>query len=57
MPGVHVVAAPIFVSGRLEATLALAAPAVRVGEGAEPRIARRLVAAAERISARLEGRS
>lgn len=57
MPGLHVVAAPILVRGRLEATLALAAPAFRVAEGSESRIARRLVEAAARVAERLEGRS
>lgn len=57
MPGLHVVAAPILVKGRLEGTLAMAAPSFRVDEAAEVRIARRLVAAAGLVSARLEGRS
>jgi DNA-binding IclR family transcriptional regulator len=55
--GLHVVAAPVLVKERLEATLAVAAPAVHVAPAGAARLARRVVAAAERVSARLEGRS
>jgi len=57
IPGLHVVAAPVFVKERLEATLAVASPAVRVEATDAPRLARRIVAAATRVSARMEGRS
>lgn len=56
IPGLHVVAAPVLAGERLEATLAVAAPAAQVGPADASRMAERLVAAAERVSARLEGR-
>jgi len=57
IPGLHVVAAPVRVKEHLEATLAVAAPAANVSPADVTRLARRVVAAAERVSARLEGRS
>jgi IclR family acetate operon transcriptional repressor len=57
IPGLHVVAAPVLVKERLEATLAVAAPVVHVAPAGAARLARRVVAAAQRVSARLEGRS
>jgi DNA-binding IclR family transcriptional regulator len=57
IPGLHVVAAPVLVKSRLEATLAVAAPAIHVTPADASRLARRMLAAAERVSARLEGRS
>jgi DNA-binding IclR family transcriptional regulator len=55
--GLGVVAAPIFARGRLAAALVVAAPAVRVAELGAGVLARRAVAAAARVGARLEGRS
>lgn len=57
IPGLHVVAAPILVRGRLEATLALAAPVGHFDASAEERVGKRLVAAARSVAERLEGRS
>lgn len=57
IPGLHVVAAPVLSHGRLEATLAVAAPAAQVGAAEARRLAKRVVAAARRVSDRLEGRS
>ncbi|MEB2345537.1 MAG: IclR family transcriptional regulator [Deltaproteobacteria bacterium] len=57
IPGLAVVAAPVLAAGRLVAVVALAAPAVRLPAGQTGRFARRVVAAAERIGATLEGRS
>lgn len=57
IPGLAVVAAPVLVRGRLEAAVAMAAPAPRVevlGHGA---VAQRAMAAAGRVGARLEGRA
>jgi IclR family acetate operon transcriptional repressor len=58
IPGLAVVAAPIRVGpgGRLVAVVALAAPSVRLPASHTERVARRVVAAAERIRATLEGR-
>lgn len=56
VPGLHVVAAPVFAGERLEATLALAASAAQVTPEMATHLAGRLVAAALRVSARLEGR-
>jgi DNA-binding IclR family transcriptional regulator len=55
MPGLVVVAAPIVAAGRMQATLALAALSVRLPAAKTERVAKRLVAAAGRIGARLEG--
>lgn len=52
-PGLVVVAAPVRVAGRLVATIAVAAPAARLAEHDEPRVAARLVAAAATIAKRL----
>lgn len=57
LPGLAVVAAPIRPGGRLAAVVALAAPAVRLPAGQTERAARRVVAAAERVRATLEGRT
>ena len=57
VPGLHVVAAPIFVGERLEATLAVGAPAVHVTPEKAAYLAERVVAAARRVSERLEGRA
>ncbi len=54
-PGLAVVAAPVRIGDRLEAALALAAPAVRLPAKRTAAVARRLVAAAEEIAARLRG--
>jgi DNA-binding IclR family transcriptional regulator len=54
-PGLAVVAAPVLVGERLEATLALAAPAVRLPSERAPSMARRLRAAAGEIAARMGG--
>jgi len=57
IPGLHVVAAPVLLHGRLEATVAMAAAEVRVGRAVAARLAAECVVAAERVSARLEGRA
>jgi len=66
IPGLAVVAAPVRVQAgaagagagsRLVAVVALAAPAVRLPAAHAERVAKRLVAAAERIRATLEGRA
>lgn len=58
IPGLAVVAAPIRIGAgaRLVAVVSLAAPAVRLPAAHTERFARRVVAAAERIRATLEGR-
>lgn len=55
VPGLAVVAAPVRAAGRLQAVVALAAPAVRLPSAEVPRLAARLVAAAGRIGATIEG--
>jgi DNA-binding IclR family transcriptional regulator len=57
IPGLAVVAAPVLAAGRLVAVVALAAPAVRLPASHTERFARRVVAAARRIGATLEGRT
>jgi DNA-binding IclR family transcriptional regulator len=57
IPGLAVVAAPVWAGGRLLAAVALAAPAVRLLATHEERVARRLQKAAEQIRAALEGRA
>jgi DNA-binding IclR family transcriptional regulator len=54
-PGLTVVAAPVRIGERLEAALALAAPAVRLPAERTAAVARRLLAAAAEIDARLRG--
>lgn len=54
-PGLVVVAAPVLVAGRLVATIAVGAPSVRLPRERTAAVATRLVAAARRIAARLEG--
>jgi DNA-binding IclR family transcriptional regulator len=55
MPGLVVLAAPVVAAGRMQATLALAALSVRLPAAKTERVARKLVAAAAKIGARLEG--
>ena len=50
-------AAPVLVGGRLLAAVALAGAAARVAELGSEQLARRVVDAAERIAARLGGKS
>ena len=57
MAGVAVVAAPVLAGGRMHATVALAAPSVRLPAAKIAPVARRLVAAAARVGAALEGRN
>lgn len=57
MPGLVVVAAPVLAAGRMQGTLALAALSVRLPAARTERVAKKLVVAAERIGARLEGRT
>ncbi|HSJ97988.1 MAG TPA: IclR family transcriptional regulator [Myxococcota bacterium] len=63
VPGLAVVAAPVLLGAgaipgrRLVAVVALAAPAVRLPAAHTERVAQRVVAAAERIRASLEGRA
>jgi len=52
-PGVRCVAAPVRSQGEVVAALSLSAPATRLGDDRVARLARRLVAAAERVSAQL----
>jgi len=54
--GLAVIAAPVLAGGRMQASVALAAPSVRLSAAKTETLARRLVAAAARISATLEGR-
>lgn len=56
IPGLAVVAAPVLVRGRLEAAVAVGAPAPRVEALGRRAVAQRVVAAAGRVAARLEGR-
>jgi DNA-binding IclR family transcriptional regulator len=57
IPGLAVLAAPIRAAGRMPAVAAVAAPVTRMRALGEPEVARRTLAAAARIAARLEGRS
>ncbi len=54
--GLSVIAAPVLVKGRIWAAVAVAASTQRLATLGPERVARRTVAAAERIAARLEGR-
>ncbi len=56
IPGLAVVAAPVWTGGLLLAAVALAAPVARLPAAHEERVARRLVKVAERIGVGLEGR-
>jgi DNA-binding IclR family transcriptional regulator len=56
IPGLCVIAAPVEARGVVRAALAVAAPAPRMTAMDPAEVARRAVAAAERVSARLEGR-
>ena len=55
--GMAVVAAPLLMSGRMEGVVTLAAPAVRLPAERVAQVGGRLVAAARRISERLEGKA
>jgi DNA-binding IclR family transcriptional regulator len=55
MPGLAVVAAPVRTARRMHGVVALAAPAVRLTRAERPRLAARMLEAAARIGARLEG--
>jgi DNA-binding IclR family transcriptional regulator len=57
MEGLAVVAAPVLAGGRMHATVALAAPSARLPAAKIAPVARRLVAAAVRVGAALEGRN
>ena len=57
IPGLAVVAAPVLVRGRMQAAVALASSAQRFDELGADTLAQRLVAAGERIGARLSGAS
>ncbi|HEX2486637.1 MAG TPA: IclR family transcriptional regulator [Myxococcota bacterium] len=57
IPGLAVVAAPVHVGGRLLGALAVAAPTARVDDLGAGALAARLVAAANAVAARLEGRA
>lgn len=57
IPGLVVVAAPVLADERLVATLALAAPSVRLAARESGRVAQKLLAAAGQIGDRLLGRS
>jgi len=57
IPGMSVVAAPIFSRGELRGALVVAAPSARVDELGRESTARRMRAGAGRIRARLEGRA
>jgi DNA-binding IclR family transcriptional regulator len=57
IPGLAVVAAPISAGGRLCGALCVAAPAARLEHLGRDAVARRALAAAARISGRLEGRT
>ena len=57
IPGLSVLAAPVFAGGRLAAALAVAAPAQRLEALGRDAVAARVRAAAERVAARLEGRA
>jgi DNA-binding IclR family transcriptional regulator len=50
-----VLAAPVFQRGRLEAAVALAAPAPRIEALGRPRLVRHTLAAGQRIGRRLDG--
>jgi DNA-binding IclR family transcriptional regulator len=55
MEGLAVVAAPVRAGDRMHATIGLAAASVRLSPAKTQRVTRRLVAAAARIRATLEG--
>ncbi|MBW2268553.1 MAG: IclR family transcriptional regulator [Deltaproteobacteria bacterium] len=55
IPGLAVVAAPVMASGRLQAAVALASSAQRLEALGSGELARRMLAAGERIGARLAG--
>ncbi len=57
IPGLAVVAAPVLADGRLVATVALAAPTVRLPARDSARVAQQLLTAAGQIGDRLQGRS
>jgi IclR family acetate operon transcriptional repressor len=55
IPGLRVIAAPVFAGGRMVGALALAVPEVRMEALDRDVVARRMIAAAEGIGARLDG--
>jgi DNA-binding IclR family transcriptional regulator len=57
IPGLAVLAAPIRAGTRMPAVVVVAAPATRMRALGEAEVAKRTLAAADRIAARLEGRS
>lgn len=57
IPGLSVVAAPVLVRGRMEGSLALGAATPHLAAREERALVARMRAAAERVAARLEGRS
>lgn len=57
IPGLSVVAAPVFARARLRGAIAVAAPTPRMAELGRERVIERAVAAAGRVGARLEGGS
>jgi IclR family acetate operon transcriptional repressor len=57
IPGLAVVAAPVFRAGRMVAALAVAASSARLDDLGVEAVAARTVAAAERVAARLAGES
>jgi len=56
MRGLVVIAAPVRAGGRIVASLAVGAPSAALAEEDVPRVGARLVAAAQQVAARLEGR-
>ena len=59
IPGLHVIAAPILVdeASRMPGVVAVAAPAARMQELGTDAVVRRTIRAADRVAARLQGRS
>jgi DNA-binding IclR family transcriptional regulator len=57
IPGMSVVAAPVFARGELRGSVVVAAPSARVDALGRDATAQRMRAAAARIGARLEGRA
>ncbi len=57
IPGLHVVAAPVRVGGRIRAALAVAAPLHRMRQLGAESVGQRCLAAGRRVAARLEGSS
>jgi len=57
IPGLTVLAAPVSTGDRMHAAIAVAAPSLRFEARAAEAITEKLLAAAERIAARLEGKA